>query len=76
MKELDPRISSLDCWETASRLNPLFPLQVPWKPIDETLGDTMDLMLNHVVAPDRLAMTRTWMSSMPSMDARVAEAVP
>lgn len=76
MKALDPRISSLDRWETASRENPLFPLHVAWTPIDDTLGDTMDHMLNQVVAPDRLAMTRTWLSSMPPRDTASEEAEP
>lgn len=51
MKRLDPRIAKLDAWETASRENPLFPLDVPWLPVAQTLGEIMTLMLDKTAAP-------------------------
>lgn len=74
MKGLDRRISSLHRWEAASKQNPLFPLDVPWLPLQQTLGETMDLMLNKLVAPARFAMTQDWLSLMSQMEARPAKA--
>jgi hypothetical protein len=76
MKGLDRRISTLDRWEAASKKTPLFPLDVPWVPHRQTLGETMDLMLNKMVAPDRFAMTQDWLSLIPSVKAQSAEAAP
>jgi hypothetical protein len=33
----DPRFASLAAWEAASRVNPLFPLEVDWEPVDRDL---------------------------------------
>jgi hypothetical protein len=33
----DPRFASLAAWEAASRINPLFPLEVDWEPVDRDL---------------------------------------
>jgi hypothetical protein len=33
----DPRLASLEAWETASRENPLFVLEVDWEPADRDL---------------------------------------
>jgi hypothetical protein len=33
----DPRFAGLAAWKTASRKNPLFPLEVDWEPADRDL---------------------------------------
>ena len=38
----DPRISSLEAWETASEADPLFPLQIPWEKLELTVGEAID----------------------------------
>ena len=76
MKGLDPRISSLEAWEKAGADNPLFPLDVPWTPLDQKLGQVMDVMLNKFVAPRRFAMTQDWTSLLQSLQGKQEEPAP
>ncbi len=41
---IDPRISSVEQWEEASRHDPLFVLEVPWLRTGLTLGETVDAL--------------------------------
>jgi hypothetical protein len=40
-KEVDPRIANLDAWQTASRLDPLFVLEIPWIDSEKTAGEIL-----------------------------------
>ena len=44
-RTLDPRISSLEAWEEASKTDPLFPLRIPWEPAGCTLRQVMDRLI-------------------------------
>jgi hypothetical protein len=37
--KIDPRIASVEAWESATRDDPLFALEVPWLPSGKTLGE-------------------------------------
>jgi hypothetical protein len=39
---VDPRISPIEAWETATRENPLFVLEVPWLPVGMNVGEVAD----------------------------------
>ncbi|MDR4468962.1 MAG: hypothetical protein MRJ68_11825 [Nitrospira sp.] len=73
MKLLDPRISELDRWQAASTQHPLFPLEVRWTPLRQTLGGIMDLMLDKIVTPYRFTITEDWLSLMPPIEAQPEE---
>ena len=45
-RSLDPRISSLETWEEASKADPLFPLRIPWEPAGCTLRQVMDRLID------------------------------
>ncbi len=46
-KGRDPRIASLAAWETATRADPLFPLNVTWEPVGLSLGAALDHWRRH-----------------------------
>ena len=50
MKSLDPRLESIEAWEQASKENPLFVLDVPWKAADTTVGAELQSMLDQVLS--------------------------
>ncbi len=43
---LDPRISSLEVWEEASKVDPLFPLRIGWEDAGCTPGQVMDRLID------------------------------
>ena len=43
----DPRIATLETWEAATRADPLFPLGVPWEPMNLSLGQALDHWRRH-----------------------------
>jgi hypothetical protein len=45
-RTLDPRVSSLEAWEEASKADPLFPLRIPWEPAGCTLRQVMDRLMD------------------------------
>jgi hypothetical protein len=51
MREIDPRVKSLDAWEQASREDPLFPLRVQWQPLGKSIGEVIEEMLARVAPP-------------------------
>ena len=53
MRELDPRLKTVRDWHDATVGNPLFPLEVAWKPAGTTAGRELLRMLDHV-APRRV----------------------
>jgi hypothetical protein len=50
LRDLDPRIGSIENWEKASAEDHSFPLKVEWPPAASTIEEVMDTMLN-IVAP-------------------------
>jgi len=50
MKGVDPRLESIEAWEQASKENPLFVLDVPWKSAGTTVGAELQWMLDKVVS--------------------------
>jgi hypothetical protein len=68
MQTIDPRFKSLDAWEEASQRDPVFPLEVRWKPCGRTIGDVIDMMLERV-AP-RCPQTITDLVQVLSLAAR------
>jgi hypothetical protein len=60
---IDPRLATIEAWEEASRANPLFPLEVRWKPANTTATQELDALLDQVVAPARLG-TATELSGL------------
>jgi len=57
-KVLDPRIASLEAWERASGADPLFPLAIAWEPLEVTVGDVMDRLVESGPQP-RQAIAET-----------------
>lgn len=51
MHDIDPRVSSPQAWDAASRQNPRFALEVEWKPAGTTATAELTAMMDHVVAP-------------------------
>jgi len=51
MKDVDPRISTLSRWEEESAKDPLFPLNVRWKPAKTTIYQQMKEMLALIPRP-------------------------
>jgi hypothetical protein len=45
-RTLDPRISSLEAWEGASKADPLFPLRVRWEPAGCTPRQVIDQLID------------------------------
>jgi len=43
----DPRIASLEAWESATRTDPLFPLTVAWEPVGLSLREALDHWRRH-----------------------------
>jgi hypothetical protein len=43
----DPRIATLEAWESATRADPLFPLGVTWEPVGISLGQALDHWRRH-----------------------------
>jgi len=64
MRGLDPRVSSVEAWERASRENGLFPLEIPWKRAGTTATQELNHMLGLVVALPRLRHARDLMALM------------
>lgn len=50
MRDVDPRVASVDAWEEATRADRFFALQVPWKPAKTTIPAELDSMLGGVEA--------------------------
>jgi hypothetical protein len=48
MKSIDPRIETIEAWQEASKKNPLFILEMPWKPAGTTVSAELESMLNQV----------------------------
>jgi len=51
MRDLDPRVASLDAWEEATRANRWVALDVPWKPAGATASAELTSMLDRVERP-------------------------
>ena len=51
MRDVDPRVASLDAWQEATRQNPRFAIEVPWKAAGTTVTAELSAMLDRVVAP-------------------------
>lgn len=51
MRDLDPRVASLDAWEAATRANRSFALEVSWKPSGLSAGAELGAMLDQVEHP-------------------------
>jgi hypothetical protein len=45
-RTLDPRISSLEAWEEATRADPLFPLRIRWEPAGCTPRQVLDRLMD------------------------------
>jgi hypothetical protein len=60
MRHIDRRVKSLEAWEAASRIDPLFPLRVKWQPVGLNAGQVMQELLSYVTpAPALLTRLRT-----------------
>ena len=46
-KRRDPRIATLEAWETATKADPLFPLSLAWEPVGLCLGEALDHWRRH-----------------------------
>ncbi len=66
MRDVDPRVSSVENWERETRRNRCFALQVAWKPAETTANQVLREMLDAVVAPPPEAPSATdlvgWLS--------------
>jgi hypothetical protein len=51
MRQVDRRYETIETWEQASREKPYFPLEVPWKPAGQTVGDVIEHMIGSVSPP-------------------------
>ncbi len=49
--KLDPRVASIEAWQEATRANPRFALEVPWKPANTTVTAELHRMLDQVAGP-------------------------
>jgi hypothetical protein len=45
MRDVDPRVATVEAWEKATREDRCFALGVAWRPADTTLGQELDSML-------------------------------
>ena len=50
MRDVDPRIASIEAWERATRENRFFPLLVPWRLAETSVRAELDSMLTQVDA--------------------------
>ena len=48
---VDPRISTVEAWETTTQENPLFVLEVPWLPVGMSVGEVADRITHNARAP-------------------------
>ncbi len=48
MRDLDPRVNSIEAWQDATRANPRFALDIPWKPAGTTATAELRMMLDRV----------------------------
>jgi hypothetical protein len=46
MREIDPRVATVDVWEQATAEDPFFTLTVPWRAVGRTVATVMGDMLN------------------------------
>jgi len=46
MREIDPRVATVEAWEQATAEDPFFTLAVPWRPLGRTVGTVMGDMLD------------------------------
>jgi hypothetical protein len=53
--KIDSRVASVEAWQEATRANPRFALEVPWKPARTTMTRELETMLEHVVGPMTIA---------------------
>jgi hypothetical protein len=44
-RALDSRVASLEAWKDASVADPLFPLGLSWEPLEPTVGEVMDRLV-------------------------------
>jgi len=65
MRSIDPRVESLTTWEQASKADPYFVLEVPWKPYRNNVGTVMDEMLT-AVAPSSLPVNAAGLAQLLS----------
>lgn len=50
MRDVDPRVRTVEAWQVASHENQLFPLGVAWKPAGTSVARELGSMLDRVVA--------------------------
>lgn len=50
-EDMDPRVRSVEAWQAATRQNPRFVLQVPWKPANTTVTKELETMLDGIMPP-------------------------
>jgi hypothetical protein len=50
MREVDPRVASIEAWEEATRADRCFPLGVAWKPAETSVRAELDTMLGQIQA--------------------------
>jgi hypothetical protein len=74
MKGIDPRIATVEAWEEATRGNPLFPLEVKWKPAGTTATAELTRMLDQVAAPVVVRNAKDLMGLMPRVSNRRKQA--
>ncbi len=53
MRDLDPRVGSMEAWQEATRKNPRFILEVPWKRAGTRAARELMVMLDHTIRPPR-----------------------
>jgi hypothetical protein len=51
MRDVDPRVATLDAWEEATRQNRWFALEVPWKSAETTASSELAAMLDQLERP-------------------------
>jgi len=51
MRQLDPRVGSIEAWQEASKHDPFFPLEIKWEPADYTVGQVVEEMLSELAPP-------------------------
>ena len=49
--KIDPRVDSIETWQEATRADPRFALQVPWRAANTTVSAELHRMLDGVVGP-------------------------
>lgn len=50
MRDVDPRIASVDAWAEATREDRSFPLSVEWRPAETSVGAELDSMIGQLAA--------------------------